>query len=162
MAMRWPLLLVALLLCAGCSKSGPGLEATAICPSPIAELRFAPDGVEVRIGDHVVAQATSERRTIDFDACPRTRTQTNWFAPPGNYARITARTTAATTLVCRFRARFFVHVTPVYSSEGGEDFPDGSAIYLVVSKRRLVASATANSNRHARALYYVRKYCTPA
>jgi hypothetical protein len=155
-----PLVILALLLCSGCSKDvgslGAGLEATARCTRSAAELRFEPKRIEVRAGGETVAQATTERRTIDFDTCARTPTQQGWFTP-----RPYARSNDSTTLTCRFRAGFFIHVHPVYSSQGGEDLPEGSAVYLVVGrKRKLVASATVESNPRRGTLQFLRDYCT--
>jgi hypothetical protein len=153
------LVVLALLFCAGCSKNGgslsAGLEATARCTGSAAELRFEPKRIEVRTGGETVAEATTKGRTIDFDMCARTRTQQGWFTP-----RPYARSDESTTLTCRFRAGFFIHVHPVYSSQGGEDRPEGSAVYLVVgSKRKLVASATVESNPRRGTLQFLRHYC---
>jgi len=118
---------------------------------------FSADRIEVRVGGHTVAHATTHGRSIDFKACARIRTQTRWFTGVPY-----VRTHTETMLLCRFRVGFFLHAHPVYSSQGGEDFPEGSAVYLVVgTKHRLVASATVESNPSRGTLSFVRDYCTP-
>jgi len=144
---------------AGAAACGGGADFTATgrCSASVAELRYDPAGtIEVEAGGNRVAWADTEDRAIDFDACPRVRTL-RAFRGGTRYAR----TTKATTLHCRISGGFFVHVQPSSSSESG-DFPDGSAVSLVVGPpngRLPVAAAGVGS--HAASLAFAPRYCAP-
>ena len=146
---------VAAALLPGCSiVGGDRFEATALCTESAAELVWDPeDRIEVRVADQVAAWADDDGREVDFDVCDKTATQQGWFVGiPYTHTK------KPVTLSCRFRGRFFVHVHPTYSSEGGGS-ADGSAVYLVIGKKRtLVASAGTGEKAQ---LSYWRRYCTP-
>ncbi len=151
-------------LVAGCAGGSDGrqferlLKATTICRGTAAKLHFEPHAlVEVRLEGRSVAWANTAGRGLDVEACARTRTQQGWFT---GLAYI--RTRRATTLDCRFRGRFFVHVEPVFTSTSGGLLPDGSAVVLDVGSRHtLVASATVARPAEQSSLAYSRRSCKP-
>jgi hypothetical protein len=128
------------------------------CRGTAADLIYDPDDeVEVRVDDARVAWADADGRGADQDVCEPVRTQDGWFVGFEH-----ERTTGPTTLRCRFPDRFFVHAHPTFSSESGELFPDGSALYLVAAERRsIVASASVADDSARSSLQYVKDYCTP-
>jgi hypothetical protein len=147
----------------GCSVYAGGrasdllMTATADCEGSVAELSYRPDQqrIEVRLGGDMVATADSGLRHLDFGTCERSPTQRGWFV---GY-RYT-RTQKPLTLVCTFHERFFVHVHPIYNSDGPLQAPDASAVYLVVPGRRgIVASGSVGDERSV--LQFARRSCRP-
>jgi hypothetical protein len=145
-----------LVLLAGCSSEG--FEGTVACRGTAAEFRFDPgEGAEVRLAEHRIGWADAGKRGLDADRCERVATQTEWFTGIA-YQRATKRVT----LRCRLPGRFYLHAHPSFSSDSGEVFPDGSALYLVVEQTRtIVASAGIGEDAEKSSLSYSRRYCTP-
>jgi hypothetical protein len=147
----------ALALLTACSVEG--FEGTAACLGDTAEFRFDPsDGAEVHGAGEKLGWADADGRGLDDEHCERVTTQTGWFVG------ITyERTSQPMTLRCRLPGRFYLHAHPTFSSESGELFPDGSALYLVIEKRRtIVASAVVGEDSANSAVSFSRRYCTPA
>ncbi|HEU6445983.1 MAG TPA: hypothetical protein VFL61_13085 [Gaiellaceae bacterium] len=144
---------VALALLAGCSSER--FEGTVRCEDSAAEVVYDQGGVEVRVRDERVGWADAGDRGFGGE-CERVATQESW-GTEFEYAQATGRVT----LRCRFPARFFVHVHPTYSSESGEAFPDGSALYLVAEEgRNIVVSASIQDDSGDSTLQFSERYCT--
>ncbi len=145
----------AVLVLVGCAG---GFEGTVRCNSAAAEVVYDPgDGVRVRLADGVVGWGDADGRGVDDEACETVRTQTEWFVGIPHEA-----TEKPLTLRCRFAGDFFVHVHPVYTAEGGEDFPSGSALYVVVDRKTLVVSASVERNAREGSISFSPRYCSPA
>jgi hypothetical protein len=115
------------------------------------------DAAGLRVDDARVAWADADWRGADQDVCEPVRTPDDWLVG-FEYER----TTGPATIHCRFPKRFFVHAHPTFSSESGELFPDGSALYLVAAEQRsIVASASVADDSARSSLRYVKDYCTP-
>jgi hypothetical protein len=145
-----------LALAGGCSTEG--FNGTVACRGTATEVGYDPaDGVEVRMRGSRLGWADADGRGLDDEQCERVETQTGWFV--GIRYR---RTAEPVTLRCRLPGRFFLHANPSFSSESGEVFPDGSALYLVVERRRtIVVSAGLDDNPRNSSLTYSPRYCVP-
>lgn len=128
------------------------------CQGTVATFVYDPDErVEILAEDVEIAWADAGGRGVDDRACDRVPTQDGWFVGI-RYERATG----PITLRCRFPGQFFVHAHPSYSSESGEVFPDGSALYLVAEeKQTIVASAGIGEDSEKSSLSYSERYCTP-
>jgi hypothetical protein len=142
-------------LVAGCSTGG--FEGTVRCHVAIAEVVFNPgERVEIRAAGDTVGWADPGDRGLDDEACERVATQDSW-STPGPYERATE----PITLRCRFPGRFFAHTHPTYSSESGEEFPDGSALYLVAEEgQTIAASASIGENPTNSSMQFSELYCS--
>jgi hypothetical protein len=147
---------LALVAAAGCGGLKGQDTATARCDATAAEFEFDPSGhIRVRVDGHVVAEADSGSRGIDFDACPRARTQRGW-ATGTRYTR----TITPTQLRCRFAGDIFIHVHPTATSDSG-DISNGSAVYLVIGPNRLIISSASVTDGRSGSLAFSRHFCTP-
>jgi hypothetical protein len=144
----------ALAFMVGCA--GGGFEGTARCVATVAEVVYDPnEKVEIRASGERVGWADAGHRGVDDETCERVETQTSWFTGI-EYTRATG----PTTLRCRFLERFFVHAHPTHSSESGEAFADGSALYLVTEEgQTIVASASISDASAGGSLQYSREHC---
>lgn len=146
----------AIAVLAGCSSSG--FEGTTRCNAAVAEVVYDPGKqVEIRVGGQRVGWADAGDRELNEEACERVATQTEWFVGV-EYMRVTQ----PMTIRCRFAQRFYVHAHPTSSSESGETFPDGSALYLVAEEAKtIVASAAIADDPAEGSLRYARSHCGP-
>jgi hypothetical protein len=145
----------AFLCLAACS--GGGFEGTVLCPGQSVEVTYHPaDGVAVTMAERRIGSADAGDRELDEEECETVATQTGWFVGI-SYTKIAE----PVGLQCRFPSRFFLHAQPTYSSESGELFPDGSALYVVVPKRNtIVVSASIAEDDADSRLMFSKRYCT--
>jgi hypothetical protein len=140
---------------AACSGDPKGFEGTVLCRATRADVMFDVGRVEVRSGDEEVGWADAGDRVLNDDVCEKVATQTGWFVG----IRYTRERRGAT-LRCRLPGRFFLHAHPTYSSESGEVFPDGSALYVVVPARNtIVVSAGIGEDESRSNLSFSKRHC---
>jgi hypothetical protein len=109
------------------------------------------------LAENKVGWADAGGRGLDDERCARVETQTGWFTGI-RYEHVAE----PLTLRCCLPGRFYLHAHPSFSSESGEVFPDGSALYLVVERKRtIVASAGVGDSAAKSTMSYSRRYCAP-
>jgi hypothetical protein len=146
---------VALAFLAACSPGG--FEGTVRCWAQSAQVVYDPgESVDVILGERALGSADAGGRALDNANCEAVATQDGWFVGI-RYATVTE----SATLDCRFADRFFLHAHPTYSSESGELFPDGSALYVVVPKKNtIVVSASIGDDASKSRLMFSERYCS--
>jgi len=139
-------------------------SATVECEGSVVGLDFDPDGrIEARVRGETIAVVDAARRGLNHDTCAEAATQRGWSQRGVRYVPINE----PTELLCRFPARFWVHVTTVSASWAG-DRPAGSAVYLVLGKRlqagpgpkrTIVASASVLERADESRVVFAPDYC---
>jgi hypothetical protein len=144
---------------AGCSGFDRGFEGTVLCGADSADVVFErSDRIEVRADQETLGWADAGGRGFSEDACAKVPTQTEWSVGI-EYTKLER----SATLHCRFPDldSVDIHLHPVYTSEGGEDFPSGSALYVVLPESRtIVVSGSIVSRGAPGDLLYSKDYCT--